>query len=397
MVSVTVETPPRTTLLVPRWAGVVCLSLGIFIIVTSEILPVGLLNPIAADFGVSVGTGGLLMTLPGLVAMVSAPLATVATARFDRRLMLMLFMLLLAVANLLTAAAPAYWLVLVGRGLVGLVIGGYWSIGAGLSSRLVPRRSVATATAIIFAAVPVGSVLGIPLGTQLGESVGWRVSFAVLCGLSMAVATALRWALPSLPALQATSAAVLFGLLRRPGVRSGLLVTALIVIAHFGAYTYVTPFLRDTTGAGKATVGGYLLIYGLAGIAGTMSTSRTLARSLRGTLAVSAGLIAVATLLLPLLGHRPAGAIALLVVWGLAYGTIPACSQTWFARSAPHATEAATVLFTSSFQATLAFGALVGGMVVDAASTRAVMLCAGVLAGITAVVVTLARTPRADR
>ncbi|MEG8182711.1 MFS transporter [Nocardia terpenica] len=375
----------------------VCLSLGIFIIVTSEILPVGLLNPIAADFGVSVGTGGLLMTLPGLVAMVSAPLATVATARFDRRLMLMLFMLLLAVANLLTAAAPAYWLVLLGRGLVGLVIGGYWSIGAGLSSRLVPRRSVATATAIVFAAVPVGSVLGIPLGTQLGESVSWRVSFAVLCGLSMAVATALRWALPLLPALEVTSAAVLFGLLRRPGVRSGLLVTALIVIAHFGAYTYVTPFLRDTTGAGKATVGGYLLIYGLAGIAGTMSTSRTLARSLHGTLAVSAGLIAVATLLLPLLGHRSAGAIALLVVWGLAYGTVPACSQTWFARSAPHATEAATVLFTSSFQATLATGALVGGMVVDAASTRAVMLCAGVLAGITAVVVTLARMPRSDR
>ncbi|MBF6065882.1 MFS transporter [Nocardia terpenica] len=375
----------------------VCLSLGIFIIVTSEILPVGLLNPIAADFGVSVGTGGLLMTLPGLVAMVSAPLATVATARFDRRLMLVLFMLLLAVANLLTAAAPAYWLVLLGRGLVGLVIGGYWSIGAGLASRLVPRRSVATATAIIFAAVPVGSVLGIPLGTQLGASVGWRVSFAMLCGLSMAMATALRWALPSLPALEVTSAAVLFGLLRRPGVRSGLLVTALIVIAHFGAYTYVTPFLRDTTGAGKATVGGYLLIYGLAGIAGTMSTSRTLARSLRGTLAVSAGLIAVATLLLPLLGHRSAGAIALLVVWGLAYGTVPACSQTWFARSAPHATEAATVLFTSSFQATLAIGALVGGVVVDAASTRAVMLCAGVLAGITAVVVTLARTPRSDR
>ncbi|WP_324194876.1 MFS transporter [Nocardia terpenica] len=395
--SVTVETPPRATLPVPRWAGVVCLSLGIFIIVTSEILPVGLLNPIAADFGVSVGTGGLLMTLPGLVAMVSAPLATVATARFDRRLMLVLFMLLLAVANLLTAAAPAYWLVLLGRGLVGLVIGGYWSIGAGLASRLVPRRSVATATAIIFAAVPVGSVLGIPLGTQLGASVGWRVSFAMLCGLSMAMATALRWALPSLPALEVTSAAVLFGLLRRPGVRSGLLVTALIVIAHFGAYTYVTPFLRDTTGAGKATVGGYLLIYGLAGIAGTMSTSRTLARSLRGTLAVSAGLIAVATLLLPLLGHRSAGAIALLVVWGLAYGTVPACSQTWFARSAPHATEAATVLFTSSFQATLAIGALVGGVVVDAASTRAVMLCAGVLAGITAVVVTLARTPRSDR
>ncbi|MBF6331579.1 MFS transporter [Nocardia transvalensis] len=364
----------------------VCLSLGIFTIVTSEILPVGLLNPIAADFAVSAGTGGLLLTLPGLAAMVCAPLATVATARFDRRAMLALFMSLLAVANLLIAAAPAYWLVLVGRALVGLVIGGYWSIGAGLSPRLVRPAAVPTATAIIFAGVPIGSVLGVPLGTQLGQTVGWRVSFAVLAALSLMVAAALLRALPPLPTLQVTSAAVLFDVLRSRGARTGLMVTALAVIAHFGAYTYVAPFLRDVTGVG-ASLGGFLLIYGAAGIVGTLATSRTLARSLRGTFAVSAVLIAAATLLLPLLGRWPVGAIALLIVWGLAYGTIPACSQAWFARSAPHAPEAATVLFTSSFQATLACGALLGGVVVDAASTGAVMVCAGVLASVTAAAV----------
>ncbi|WP_324192792.1 MFS transporter [Nocardia transvalensis] len=367
-------------------SGVVCLSLGIFTIVTSEILPVGLLNPIAADFAVSAGTGGLLLTLPGLAAMVCAPLATVATARFDRRAMLALFMSLLAVANLLIAAAPAYWLVLVGRALVGLVIGGYWSIGAGLSPRLVRPAAVPTATAIIFAGVPIGSVLGVPLGTQLGQTVGWRVSFAVLAALSLMVAAALLRALPPLPTLQVTSAAVLFDVLRSRGARTGLMVTALAVIAHFGAYTYVAPFLRDVTGVG-ASLGGFLLIYGAAGIVGTLATSRTLARSLRGTFAVSAVLIAAATLLLPLLGRWPVGAIALLIVWGLAYGTIPACSQAWFARSAPHAPEAATVLFTSSFQATLACGALLGGVVVDAASTGAVMVCAGVLASVTAAAV----------
>ncbi|RDI54319.1 MFS transporter [Nocardia mexicana] len=393
--SVTIESSRHQRLSPPRWAGVWCLSFGIFVIVTSEILPVGLLNPIVADYAVSSGVGGLLLTLPGLTALVSAPLATVATRRLDRRRMLVVFLLILALANLLCLAAPAFWLVLVGRALVGLVIGGYWSIGAGLSPRLVPPGAVTAATAIFFAAVPVGSVLGVPLGTQLGQAFGWRLPFAVLCGLSVAGAIALRCTLPRLPALQVTSAAVLLGLLRKPGtgVRTGLVVTALVVVAHFAAYTYLAPFLRDTTGVDDGTVGGFLLVYGVAGVAGTLATSRTLARSLRGTLAASAGLIAVGTVLLPVLGRWPAGALVLLIVWGLAYGTVPACSQTWFARSAPHAPEAASVLFTASFQATLAMGALVGGRVVDASSTATVMVCAGLLAMVTVLVVGAIRSP----
>lgn len=72
-------------------------------------------------------------------------------------------------------------------------------------------------------------------------------------------------------------------------------------------------------------------------------------------------------------------------MWGVAYGAVPVCSQTWFARSAPHAPEAATVLFTSSFQATFALGALLGGIVVDVASVSAVMVCGGVVAAVMAV------------
>ncbi|MEV4899691.1 hypothetical protein AB0K48_61355, partial [Nonomuraea sp. NPDC055795] len=66
--------------------------------------------------------------------------------------------------------------------------------------------------------------------------------------------------------------------------------------------------------------------------------------------------------------------------WGLAYGAVPVCSQAWFARAAPDAPEAATVVFTSSFQATFALGALSGGLVVDTLGVGAVMLCAGVTA-----------------
>lgn len=379
------------------WGGVVCLALGIFVIVTSEILPIGLLDPIAGSFHVSAGTGGLLMTLPGLTAAVSAPVATVVTTRFDRRPTLALFMGILAVANLTATLAPAYWVVLVGRTLTGVVIGGYWSIGVGLSPRLVRGTQVSTATALVFAAVPVGSVIGVPLGTVLGHAFGWRTPFALLCLLSALVGIALLGILPSLPMLQAINGKVLTGLLRSRGngVRTGLIITGLVVIAHFGGYTYVAPFLRDTAGISEASVSTYLLIYGAAGILGTVVAGRTVDRSLRGTFSVGAVLIAVATLLLPVFGKSSLSALALLVIWGLAYGTIPACSKTWFAQAAPHLPEAAGVLFTASFQATLALGALLGGRVVDASSTSVVMVCAGSLALLAATAVCIARAPGA--
>lgn len=384
------ESPERS-----RWGGVACLALGIFVIVTSEILPVGLLDPIGADFRISAGAAGLLMTLPGLTAAVSAPVATVATARFDRRVMLAAFMGVLAVANLAAALAPAYWLVLAGRALTGLVIGGYWSIGVGLSPRLVRAARVSMATALVFSAVPFGSVAGVPLGTLLGHAFGWRMPFAVLCVLSACVGVALFVTLPPLPSVRATSGTMLAALLRRrgTGVRTGLLVTALVVIAHFGAYTYVAPFLRQSTGIGEGSVSTYLLIYGVAGVFGTIAMGYALNRSLRGTFAGSALLIAAATLLLPVVGKHPAGALVMLVVWGFAYGTVPACSKTWLTQAAPHLPEGAGVLFTASFQATLALGALLGGQVVNASSPRAVMICAGALAVLTAGVVALTRDP----
>ncbi|MEU0935546.1 MFS transporter [Embleya sp. NPDC005971] len=362
------------------WPGVVCLGVGIFAIVTSEILPIGLLTPIGGEFGVSDGTAGWLMTVPGLVAAICAPLVTVTTGRLDRRGMLVALIVLLAVANFLAAIATAFWVVLVARSLVGVTIGGFWSIGAGLAPRLVHGRAVGTATAVVFAAVPAGSVLGLPAGTQLGEHIGWRASFVVLGVLALGVATALLALLPPLPPLQVTRAAVLRGLLRGTDIRIGLVATCLIVIAHFGAYTYVTPFLEQVTHVDRGLIGVYLLAFGVAGIVGNFVAGATMVRGLRATFVTCAALIAPATLLFPVLGRWDAGAVGLLVVWGAAYGAVPACSQTWFARSAPRAPEAAMVVFTSSFQLTLATGALVGGAVVDATSPSTVMVCAGAIA-----------------
>ncbi|WP_406383942.1 MFS transporter [Streptomyces sp. NBC_00117] len=371
--------PPDRSALV-YWLAVISVMLGIFSIVTTEILPIGLLTSIGSSFTISDGMAGLMMTMPGFLAAVSAPLVTVATGRIDRRVMLGVFILLLALANFLAAIAQNYWLVLVSRVMVGVTIGGFWSIGAGLAGQLVPAKSVGRATSVIFCAVPLGSVLGVPLGTFIGDIAGWRTAFLVMGGFTLAVLALLLLVVPPLPSDQATRLDVLGGMLRSVNTRFALVMTFLIVFAHFGTYTYVTPLLEQVTHVSSALITVYLLVYGAAGIAGNFLGGSAVVRYPRATFAAAAALIAGATLLLPVIGWSDVGAVALLIVWGVAYGAVPVCSQTWFAKTSPDSPEASSVLFTASFQATISIGALVGGAVLDHSSPSTVMVLGGLAA-----------------
>ncbi|EME60737.1 MFS transporter [Amycolatopsis decaplanina] len=390
MTASTLDTSVRTPL--KGWLAVLAVTLGIFSLVTTEILPIGLLTPIGGDFRITPGTAGLTMTLPGFLAALAAPAVTVAAGRLDRRILLCVLMVVLALADVLAATAHAYWAMLVSRVLVGLVIGSFWAIGSGLAARLVGPGRAGTATAVIFSAVPLGSVLGVPAGTFVGELFGWRAAFAVMAVFTVGVLAALAWALPPLPSEGATRLGVLREMTRRRETRLGLLVTVLIVLAHFGTYTYVTPLLRQVTQVSPELITVFLFVYGTAGIAGNFAAGAAIARDLRLTFLTAAGLIGAVTCALPFLGDAKAGVLALLVVWGFAYGAVPVCSGTWFARAAPRAPEAASVLFTSSFQATLSAGALLGGLVVDAVSVPAVMVAGGLVALLAAAVLSRARS-----
>jgi predicted MFS family arabinose efflux permease len=158
--------------------------------------------------------------------------------------------------------------------------------------------------------------------------------------------------------------------------RTAAILTVLIVTAHFGTYTYVTPFLQQVTGAGSVTP--YLLVYGIAGVVGNFVAGATVRRRLRATLITGAAALASATALLPAFGTTTIGAMTLLAVWGVAYGAVPICSQSWFSAACPG--ETSSVLFTSSFQATIAFGAVLGGVVVDATSPSVLMILGSAVA-----------------
>ncbi|MEU4794237.1 MFS transporter [Streptomyces sp. NPDC023327] len=379
----------------PRPTGflaVLAVATATFSVVTTEMLPVGLLTSVGAGLGVSDGTAGLAVTLPGLVAALAAPLLPVAVRRADRRTVLCVLMALLAGANLLSALAPGFGVLLAARVLVGVCIGGVWAVAAGLGVRLVREEAAAgRATAVIFSGIAVASVLGVPAGTLLGELADWRWGFAALAALALAVAALLAAVLPPLPADAGVRLGAFARLLRLGPLRAGLLAVTLLVTGHFAAYTYVRPVLERVPGIGAGLISGLLLAYGAAGVVGNFAAGAVAARDPRGALlALCAGLGAVVLLLVPAGGSLAASA-ALLVAWGLAYGGVSVSAQNWVMAAAPHAREAASALFAGVFNMAIALGAFAGGRVADSRGAGDVLWLGGGLAGLALVAVARAK------
>jgi predicted MFS family arabinose efflux permease len=382
---------------VRRWAAVAAVSVGTFLLVTAEQLPVGLLTPVGADLRVTDGVAGLMVTVPGIVAAVSALLVPVLVGQLDRRVLLGALMALMTLANALSALAPTYPVLLGSRVLVGIAIGGFWAVAGGLATRLVPEPDVPRATALIFGGVAAANVLGVPIGTLLGGFAGWRVAFGALGALAAVVLVTLFALLPRLVADQPVRPRVLLAQLRDPGVATGILVTLLVVTGHFAAYTFVSPVLQDRAGIPVALVGPLLLGFGAAGIVGNFVAGVAVARRLHRTVVAIVLALAVVLALHALLDAGTTGGIALLLLWGLAYGGVSVSLQSWMIAAAPRAVEAATALWVAVFNLAIGLGALVGGLVVDGAALAGVLWLAAALFLLAAVVVRAGARRPAER
>ncbi|MEL5413336.1 MULTISPECIES: MFS transporter [Serratia] len=360
------------------WLATFAIGLSTFTVVTAEMLPVGLLTPIVSTLNASIGRAGLLISLPALFAALFAPLVVLGARRTDRRSLLIVFLLLLIAANLLAAAATSMALLFAARILLGFCIGGIWVIAGGLAESLVPPASVGLALSVIFGGVAAASVLGVPLGVFLGEALGWRMAFLAVAVLAALTLLLLLCVLPPLPVTQAVSWRSFTAQRANRRLLLGLLLTFLLVAGHFMAYTFVRPLLQTVAGIESRWVGPLLFAYGVAGIVGNFIAGQAAAKRLRRTLALIAFGLALAVLLLLLLGRAPLSGGAFLLLWGIAYGGVSVSLMAWMLKAAPNAVEVASSLYIALFNLAISCGSLAGGLVVDAGG----LTINGVLSGI---------------
>src|SRR5260221_6103208 len=345
----------------PMWSAVFAMALCVAVLIASEFMPVSLLSPIAHDLGLTKGQAGQAIAVSGIFAVLTSLFITVIIGRLDRRIVLIALTSLMAFSGPMVSFAPNYEILMVGRALIGVGIGGYWSMSAATIMRLVPEQSVPRGLAIIYGVNALASAIAAPLGSFMGGLVGWRGAF--FCVVPLAVVT-LVWqglTLPRLPAENRSDADGMLGLLRNRHFAIGMLAVLLSFMGQFTLFTYLRPFLEQVTGVNVSMLSAMLLIVGLTGLIGSSLVGKVLDGRLHVTLAVIPVAMAAVAVAMAAFGTSSWLTAGLLALWGMLSTAAPVAWSTWLTRTLPNDAEAAGGLMGAILHVSITVGATIGG------------------------------------
>ncbi len=350
--------------------GLIALALGGFGIGLAEFVIMGLLPEVAADFDVSEATAGWLISGYALAVVVGALLLTAAVTRLERKPVLAALMVLFAVGNLVSALAPDYQLMMIGRIIAALAHGAFFGIGAVVAASLVPVDKKAGAIAIMFTGLTAANVLGVPFGTMLGHAAGWRATFFVITGIGVLSLVGILALVPKAEAgAGATSPAGLRGELK--AFRSGqvwlsILVTILGYGGVFGAFTYIAYTLTEVSGFAASAVPWLLVLFGGGLFVGNTLGGRAADKNVDRTLVmVLAALVAVLVVFALTAQSQPMTIVSIVLLGGFGFATVPGLQMRVmkYASGAPTLASGANI---GAFNVGNALGSWLGGVTITA-------------------------------
>ena len=361
---------PATTAKPFPWVGLFTLSALIFMMVTSEFLPTGLLPEIAEQLDVSESQVGILVTVfAGTVVLTATPLA-VLTRQYSRKSLVLVVLVVFILGNVLAAVAPTYEVLVIARVIGGLAHGLFWSVVGAYSAHLVPKHQLARAVSITGGGGTAAFVLGVPLGTALGHSLGWRLAFGILAGAVLVLTIVTAKLLPSVRHGEVLATGEIPIPMRKdptvPGVIIVGVIVVLVALGHNLFYTYIAPFLIGPVGIDPSAVAGVLFLYGGAGAVGLILAGTLGDRFPRGAMVGAISIVLVAVTTIALFMHVEWLALVAVGVWGAAFGALPSLLQTRMLHTASvRVRDVAASYFTTSFNFAIGLGALLGGLVLD--------------------------------
>jgi DHA1 family inner membrane transport protein len=372
------------------------LAAALFAAVLTEVMPVGLLPLLADAFEVGQDQVGLWVSAYAIVVACSAIPLTAALARWPKRRALLVLLAVYAASNAVVRAAPTYEVGLLGRVIGGVAHAGIFSVAVAAAVSLAPPGKTARAVALVNAGVAPALAFGLPAATAAGGAWGWRWPFAAATLVLVLLAVLTARVLPADPApavgqTSGPSARSVLAALRGRGLQRIGLTTVVLTVGHYTAYTYITPALL-TAGISQAHVSTVLLGFGVAGAGGLVLAGAFADRHPVTSFRIAVTVTALALAGLALMAENAAGAIAAVLVWGLAFSAVPTLLNAAALRVSA-VPDAAPAVVNAMFNVGIASGAWIGGHALVSGGTVGVTaLGAGVVA--LALPLTLQRTQR---
>jgi predicted MFS family arabinose efflux permease len=356
------------------WSAVFSMSLCVAILITSEFMPISLLTPIADGLNISQGQAGQAISISGLFAVLASLLITTVAGQVNRKIILIAMTSLLLISLVMIASAPNYTLLMIARAILGICVGGFWSLGTAVIMRLVSKESVPKAISIMFTGQAVAAAFAAPIGSYLGDIIGWRGVFWGIVPIVIINLVWQLWVLPSMPANEKQSFGSLLSLLKRRYFVRGLVASLFVFAGAFSMFTYLRPFLESVTQVSVVTLSQLLLMLGVAGFLGSWlggKYANSYAIKLVQTVPI---VMALVTMGLLGFGHYVIVTALLLIIWGVMNTAMSIGWMSWLSQNIDDAPEAAGSLFVATVQVAIMMGAAIGGILLDHISIYATFI-----------------------
>ncbi|MBL7257179.1 MFS transporter [Paractinoplanes lichenicola] len=367
------------------WVALAALSLGAFLYVTVETLPIGLLAAMAGDLGVSESSIGLLVTAYGFVVVaVTVPLVRL-TAGWPRRRLLVLLLAVFVVATALSALALNYPSLLAARVVIALSQSVFWAVITPAAAGLFPQRLRGRALSMIYAGSSTAPLVGVPLGTWLGQQASWRLPFLALGGLGVVVLIVVLTLLPETPRGESDADR---GTAPDAGrYRTLVVASAITVSGAFAAFTYVDPFLTRVSGIDPAALGPILALRGVAGLVGVVVAGLVVGRWGWPSFLTVTVVQAVTLGAQFAFGTDQLTAVVTTAVAGFALSGMASILGTRVLEVAPGSTDMAAAGTSTAFNVGITGGALLGSALLTGAGPRSPALAGAVLSAVAVLVI----------
>lgn len=350
--------------------ALLALAVSAFAIGTTEFISVGLLPLIAKDLNISVTTAGLTVSLYALGVTFGAPILTSITSSMSRKSLLIWIMVIFIIGNSIAATATSIGVLLIARVVSAFSHGVFMSIGSTIAADLVPEDRRASAISIMFTGLTVATVTGVPFGTFIGNQFGWRIAFIVIVAVGILALIANSVLVPSdLRKANRTTFKDQLKLVTNGRLLLIFIITALGYGGTFVVFTYLSPLLQNIAGLKEGTVAVILLVYGLAIAIGNMIGGKL--SNHNPIKALFYMFIFQAIILFILYFTAPfkiVGLLTIFVMGLMAFMNVPGL-QVYVVilaeRYVPTAVDVASAINIAAFNAGIAIGSFLGGLVTD--------------------------------
>ncbi|NLJ92953.1 MAG: sugar transporter [Aeromonadales bacterium] len=355
-----------------QYFQVFLMGVSAFIMNTTEFVPVALLSDIAQDFAITTAETGWMITLYAwVVALMSLPLMLL-TSRFERKNLLLALFAVFIASHVLSMFAWSFQVLLISRFGTALAHAIFWSITAAIAIRVAPKGKKALALSVLATGTSLAMVLGVPLGRVIGQEFGWRATFGGLGVLAFMVFILQARLLPTLPSRFEGSFRKIPELLKNPLLVCLYLLILLVFTAHYTAYSYIEPFMRQVGSVSENAATLVLLLFGVAGIMGSIIFSRWGDRFSTRLMLVSTILMLLSMLVL-LLAVTSVWALSFIaLLWGGALMLLIISMQAKVLMVDIHAQDMLMSMFSGIINVGIGAGALFGGYAVTHISISSV-------------------------